>query len=117
MDFPDFLREGDTDMIDKGLLELVLSGQKKKIENRAGERLFCRSGEPQVDLDSPQAQVVTGVRGCGKTSLCLKALHERGVRFAYADFSDERLAGLRSDQLNDVLEVLYKIRNCPKINC
>ncbi len=109
MDFPDFLREGDTDMIDKGLLELVLSGQKKKIENRAGERLFCRSGEPQVDLDSPQAQVVTGVRGCGKTSLCLKALHERGVRFAYADFSDERLAGLRSDQLNDVLEVLYKI--------
>lgn len=31
-------------MIDKGLLELVLSGQKKKIENRAGERLFAEAG-------------------------------------------------------------------------
>ncbi|MDD6545793.1 MAG: ATP-binding protein [Pseudomonadota bacterium] len=96
-------------MIDKGLLESVLSLQRKKTENRAGERLFPRMAEPEIDTESPQAQLITGVRGCGKTTLCLKILRERGVRFAYADFSDERLTGLRSDQLNDVLEVLYMI--------
>jgi len=31
------------------------------------------------------------------------------VKYAYADFDDERLAGLQADQLNDVLEILYKI--------
>lgn len=31
------------------------------------------------------------------------------VSFAYVDFDDERLSGLGTNQLNDVLEVLYKI--------
>ena len=31
------------------------------------------------------------------------------MKFAYVDFDDERLALLRAEQLNDVLEVLYKI--------
>ena len=29
--------------------------------------------------------------------------------FAYVDFDDERLVGLQTNQLNDILEVLYKI--------
>lgn len=31
------------------------------------------------------------------------------MKFAYANFDDERLEELKADQLNDVLEVLYKI--------
>lgn len=31
------------------------------------------------------------------------------VKYAYADFDDERLVGLKADQMNDVLEILYKI--------
>ena len=31
------------------------------------------------------------------------------MHYAYADFDDERLANLGADQLNDVLEVLYKV--------
>lgn len=31
------------------------------------------------------------------------------MKYAYADLDDERLAALKSEQLNDVLEVLYKI--------
>lgn len=62
-----------------------------------------------MDLDSPQAQVVIGVRRCGKSTLCFQALQHLEQTFAYVDFDDERLAGLHGTQLNDILEVLYKI--------
>lgn len=62
-----------------------------------------------IDLRSPQAQVVIGVRRSGKSTLCYQALHHAGVNFAYADFDDERLTDLQADQFNDMLEVLYKI--------
>ncbi len=96
-------------VIDKRELELILNDQKKEIIGRREEVLCRRTEEQLVDLNSPQAQVVIGVRRCGKSTLCFQALHHAGVRFAYADFDDERLASLQTEQLNDVLEVLYKI--------
>lgn len=39
----------------------------------------------------------------------MQALIGANVNFAYVDFDDERLAGLGTSQLNDVLEVLYKV--------
>ncbi len=95
--------------IDKRTLEVVLSDQKIEIENRARRHLCVRSEENLVDLNSPQAQVVIGVRRSGKSTLCLQTLVRAKVRFAYVDFDDERLATLGVNQLNDVLEVLYKI--------
>jgi Predicted ATPase (AAA+ superfamily) len=62
-----------------------------------------------VDLKSTQAQVVMGVRRSGKSTLCYQALQDAKVKYAYADFDDERLLGLQANQLNDVLEILYKI--------
>ncbi len=95
--------------IDKRTLEVVLRDQKVEIENRARRHLCARNEEKLVDLDSPQAQVVIGVRRSGKSTLCLQTLVRAKVRFAYVDFDDERLAYLGVNQLNDVLEVLYKI--------
>ena len=97
------------EVIDKRDLEVILRDQKEEIENRKEERLCPRREEQLVDLNSPQAQVVIGVRRCGKSTLCFQVLQHIGKTFAYVDFDDERLAGLQSDQLNDVLEVLYKI--------
>ena len=65
--------------------------------------------EQLVDLNSPQAQVVIGVRRCGKSTLCTQVLQHSEKTFAYVDFDDERLTGLQTYQLNDILEVLYKI--------
>ncbi len=97
------------DVIDKRTLELILTDQKGEIDGRREETL-CRRGEERlVDLGSPQAQVVIGVRRCGKSTLCFQALYHAGVNFAYVDFDDERLAAIDTAQLNDVLEVLYKI--------
>lgn len=95
--------------IDKRTLEVILSDQKTEVDNWHAESLCSRSEENLVDMNSPQAQVVIGVRRSGKSTLCMQTLADAGVVFAYVDFDDERLVGLSANQLNDVLEVLYKI--------
>ena len=96
-------------MIDKRTLEFILSDQQEELEAKSVD-VFChRNEESLVDMTSPQAQVVIGVRRSGKSTLCYQALQSKGVKFAYADFDDERLVNLQSDQVNDVLEILYKI--------
>lgn len=95
--------------IDKRLLEVVLRDQKNEIAHWSKRLLCARNEEALVDLNSPQAQVVIGVRRSGKSTLCMQTLTAAGVPFAYVDFDDERFAGLGTEQLNDVLEVLYKI--------
>ena len=96
-------------MIDKRTLEFILSDQQEELEGKAQEVLCHRREEALVDLKSTQAQVVIGVRRSGKSTLCYQAVKNKGSVFAYADFDDERLVGLEANQLNDVLEVLYKI--------
>lgn len=95
--------------IDKRTLEIIFSDQKAEVESWSGRKLCARNEEQLVDLQSPQAQVVIGVRRSGKSTLCLQTLMGAKVKFAYADFDDERLVNLGPDQLNDVLEVLYKL--------
>jgi len=96
-------------LVDKRTLETILSDQKIEIVDWSNEDLCSRIEEKLIDLKSPQAQVVIGVRRSGKSTLCLQALNKANVKFAYANFDDERLATLGAGQLSDVLEVLYKI--------
>lgn len=96
-------------MTDKRILENILSDQWDEIEMKISKRFCSRKEEALVDLNSPQAQVVIGVRRSGKSTLCYNVLHKRGVKFAYVNFDDERLANLTGEDLNDVLETLYKI--------
>lgn len=96
-------------MIDKRLLQLILTDQKEELELKAKRRFVYRREEDLIDLDSPQAQVVIGVRRCGKSTLCLNKLKSAGVKFAYVNFDDERLSTLEGSDLNDVLETLYVI--------
>jgi len=96
-------------MIDIRNLETVLSDQAEELQVKRRQKFCRRMEEELIDLDSPQAQVVIGVRRCGKSTLCYSALVDAGVNFAYVNFDDERLAMLNADDLNSVLEVLYKI--------
>ena len=86
-----------------------MTDQQDEIEERAHDVLCPRVEEGLVEVSSPQAQGVIGVRRSGKSTLCYNVLHSRGLKFAYVNFDDERLVGLDSSMLNDVLEVLYKI--------
>lgn len=95
--------------MDKRILETILSDQAEELELKKKQKFCRRKEEDLIDPDSPQAQVVIGVRRSGKSTLCYNALIRKGVKFAYVNFDDERLINLTATDLNDVLEVLYKI--------
>lgn len=96
-------------VIDKRVLELVILDQKEELESKRAQHLCSRLEESLIDLNSTQAQVVIGVRRSGKSTLCFLALEHAQVKYAYVDFNDERLCGISSEQLNDILEILYKV--------
>lgn len=96
-------------IIDKRVLEKVFADQQDELEDRRDRNLCHRKEENLIEVSSPQAQVVIGVRRSGKSTLCFQALENAKVQYAYADFDDERLANMGGEQLNDVLEVMYKI--------
>lgn len=96
-------------IIDKRVLEEILADQQEELESKRNVSFCYRPEEEQIDLSSTQAQVVIGVRRSGKSTLCFQALERAKVKYAYVDFDDERLEGIQSSQLNDVLEVLYMI--------
>ena len=91
-------------IIEKALLE-----QLDELEGMRGDVLIHRPEEDRINLQSKLAQVVIGVRRSGKSTLCFNALEKAGVKYAYANFDDDRLEGLTSDDLDKVLELLYKI--------
>ncbi|MDE6287769.1 MAG: ATP-binding protein [Muribaculaceae bacterium] len=95
--------------MDKRTLETVLADQAEELSLKRRLHFCKRKEEDRIDLNSTQAQVVIGVRRSGKSTLCYNALTRKGVKFAYVNFDDERLVHLKSEDLNDVLEVLYKI--------
>lgn len=95
--------------MDKRQLENILADQAEELALKKRMRFCKRKEEDNIDLNSPQAQVVIGVRRSGKSTLCYNALTRKGIKFAYINFDDERLIDLASEDLNDVLEVLYKL--------
>jgi hypothetical protein len=95
--------------MDKRLLENILADQAEELTLRQSMHFCQRLEEDKIDLNSTQAQVVIGVRRSGKSTLCHNALSRKGIKYAYVNFDDERLIHITGDDLNDVLEVLYKI--------
>ena len=90
-------------------LERILKDQREELFNTDYSLFITRREETEIDLDSHLAQIVIGVRRCGKSTICQKVLVESKVNFAYVNFDDEELATLRVEELNDVIQVLYRI--------
>ena len=90
-------------------IEKVLLEQQDELEALEGELLIHRPEEDLINLKSKLAQVVIGVRRSGKSTLCFNALRKAGVHYAYANFDDERLEELETQDLDNVLQTLYKI--------
>lgn len=95
--------------MDTQTLKEILLDQQEELVGTNLVVLCDRFEEPQLDISSRLAQVVIGVRRSGKSILCCKALHQSGVNFAYVNFDDERLTSLKTEDLNMVLDVLYRI--------
>ncbi|MDO4461873.1 MAG: ATP-binding protein [Bacteroidia bacterium] len=94
--------------IEKTILQ-VLTEQKEEIENMRTRHLVARREETLFDFDSNLAQVVIGVRRSGKSTLCHKVLQEHGVKYAYVNLDDDRLASLKTEDLNTVLSCVYQL--------
>ena len=96
-------------MIPERIIEQVLSEQFEELKKLEKEPLVSRPEEERIDLESTMAQVIIGVRRSGKSTLCYSMLKNKGIYFAYVNFDDERFIEMDAADLNNVLEVLYKI--------
>lgn len=87
----------------------VFSDQKDELESNGLSTLCDRLEEGQLTLNSKLAQVVIGVRRSGKSTLCEKVLRQSHANFAYANFDDDRLAKLTTEDFDTVLDALYQL--------
>jgi len=87
----------------------VLADHKNEIAKYRTSKWCNRLEEKMFEWDSELAQVVTGVRRSGKSTICHMALVSLGVRYGYVDFNDDRLYGITTDRLNDLLKCVYRI--------
>ena len=96
-------------MVEEKVILQVLAEQKEYVEGYAPSKWVSRREEQLFEFNSPLAQVVIGVRRSGKSTLCHKVLLEQGVKYGYANFDDDRLAKLQTEDLNTVLSCIYQI--------
>lgn len=96
-------------MVNEKVILQVLSEQKAEIMNYKPQKWVARREETLFEFDSTQAQVVIGVRRSGKSTICHKVLQERGLRYAYANLDDDRLANMQTEDLNTMLSCIYQL--------
>ena len=96
-------------MVEEKIILQVLAEQKEYVEGYTPSKWVTRQEEQLFEFDSPLAQVVIGVRRSGKSTLCHKVLLEHKVKYGYANFDDDRLAKLQTEDLNTVLSCIYQI--------
>lgn len=95
--------------MEHSIIERIVLDQQEELSDFHLDDYCSRKEESLINLDSGLAQVVIGVRRSGKSTLCLSALKRAQVRFAYVNFDDERLGGVKETDLDTILEVLYKV--------
>ena len=96
-------------MIDEKTILQVLAEQQEEIKSYKPQKWVTRKEESLFEFDTTMAPVVIGVRRSGKSTLCHKVLLERGVRYGYVNFDDDRLADLKTEDLNTVLSCVYQL--------
>jgi hypothetical protein len=88
----------------------IIKEQRNELESiEKHERIILREklGEARADLKHPNILVITGIRRCGKS--IFSYLIEKDSKFAYINFDDERLSGMKGEELNKVLEAFYEL--------
>lgn len=96
-------------MVEEKTIIQVLAEQKEYVEGYRPDKWVKRREEQLFEFGSPLAQVVIGVRRSGKSTLCHKVLLEHNVKYGYANFDDDRLSNLQTEDLNTVLSCIYQI--------
>ena len=88
----------------------IIKEQIEELERiEKDEKIIERAGlnKSRELLKYPNILAILGIRRCGKS--ILSYLLAKPHKFAYINFDDERLAGLKSEDLNKILESFYEI--------
>lgn len=96
-------------MIDEKTILQIVAEQQEEIKSYKPQKWVARKEESLFEFDTTMAQVVIGVRRSGKSTLCHKVLLERGVKYGYVNFDDDRLADMKTEDLNTVLSCVYQL--------
>ena len=91
-------------------LQSIIKEQRIELERiEREERIIERDRlkEAKSYLSHPNIVVITGIRRCGKS--VFSYLMDKGTKFAYINFDDERLAGLKTEELDKVLQAFYEM--------
>jgi hypothetical protein len=96
-------------MIDEKIILQVLAEQQEEIKSYKPQKWVTRREESLFEFETKLAQVVIGVRRSGKSTLCHKVLLEHGVRYGYVNLDDDRLADMKTEDLNTVLSCVYQL--------
>lgn len=96
-------------MISKKTILQVLAEQQEFVSNCNHKKWINRKEENLFEFDSSLAQVVIGVRRSGKSTICHKVLLDKGIKYAYINLDDDRLAHLQTEDLNTVLSCIYQL--------
>lgn len=84
----------------------IVAEQREEIKTILQTGWVNRENEKDIDPESRLVQIITGVRRSGKSTLAHRAL--RNTNYAYANFDDERLGMININELNQLLEALYR---------
>ena len=76
-----------------------------------GENIILREnlGAIKKFISKDTANIITGVRRCGKSVLAFQLGQTLNEKFGYVNFEDERL-NIKADELNKVLEAIYSLK-------
>jgi len=92
-------------------LKAVVSSQRQALEELfQKEQIIDRdidSKKVKVFLAKPNVLAVLGIRRCGKSVFSWLLL--KGEKFGYINFFDERLVGMKGEELNKVLQAFYEL--------
>jgi hypothetical protein len=86
--------------------QILLEQQEELLLNKKTSLVF-RDKEKEIDTQSNLAQIITGIRRCGKSTLAQMALMK--LKYGFVNFDDERLYDLQPEDLNLMLEALYTV--------
>lgn len=100
----------DTDVIKQVLIEQMDEAESFKSKPLVQRDLYQ---EAKKQLSRSWIKVVMGVRRCGKSVFCHQLLAD--APYHYVNFDDERLIGLTSQDLNQVLQILLEIQPGVKV--
>ena len=91
-------------------IQTIISDQREEIKRIFTEENIIKRETLHIwnkTIESNLIKVITGVRRSGKSIFSFQLLNER--EYAYINFDDERLVGLKPSDLNMVIEAFYQL--------